>query len=132
MKKFKSVLSAIALVLVMSACGKKGNNNNNNGNVNANDVYARCGNDQNCINQYFSQQYGPNQNGYYQGQQNCGGGYQCQVYQVPNYQNGCNYGCGTQQYVVAPQGAYMPQYGVHGNGGGFFSASFGYSSGGGW
>jgi len=112
----------------MSACGKKGSDNGANTayNPNANDVYARCGNNQQCINQYFSQQYGPNQGGYYQGQQNCGGGYQCQVYQVPNYQQGCNQGCGTQQYVVAPQGAYIPQYGINGGGGSYFQASFGY------
>jgi hypothetical protein len=126
MKKFKTVLSAIALVLCFTACGKKGGGSNTN--PNANDVYARCGNDQNCINQYFSQSYGPNQGGYYQGQQNCGGGYQCQVYQVPNYQQGCNQGCGTQQYVVAPQGAYMPNQGIYGQGGSYYRPSQNYVS----
>ncbi|MEZ4814281.1 MAG: hypothetical protein R3A80_03625 [Bdellovibrionota bacterium] len=119
MKKIKNVLSAIVLVVGVVACGSK-SNNNSNANPAASDVYARCGNDQNCINQYFSQQYGPNSQGYYQGNMGCGGGYQCQVYQVPQYSNGCNQGCGTQQYVVAPQGAYIPQYGIQGNGGSFY------------
>jgi hypothetical protein len=125
MKKIKMALSALALVACFSACSKK---NNGSSNPAASDVYARCGNDQNCINQYFSQQYGPNGGaggqGYYQGNTNCGGGYQCGVYNVPNYQQGCNYGgCGQQQYVSVPQGAYMPQQGIYGQGGSYFSGS---------
>lgn len=108
-------LSALALVVVFAACSKK---NDSNSNPNAQDVYARCGNDQNCINQYFGQHYGPNQGGYHYGQMNCGGR-PCQVYQVPHYQQGCNYGCGNQYYIAAPQGAYSPQNGVYGQGGYF-------------
>ncbi len=118
-KKVKFAISALTLVLFAS-CGKSGSNNSGNNQAYANQQYAQCGNDPNCYNQQFSQQYGPQQGGYYGGTQGCGGGYQCQVYNVPNYQNGCNQGCGTQQYVVAPQGAYMPNQNIYGQGGSFF------------
>ena len=74
----------------------------------------------------MTQQYGPNQTGYYAGMQNIGG-YNCQTYSVP--QGGCSqcgggqqyygggqqyYGGQQQYYVVAPQNAYLPQYGLNG------------------
>ena len=118
-------LSAFALLFCLASCGSKGSGSNNN--QTATDLYNRCGSNQNCNNQQFTQQYGPNSQGYYQGTQNYGGA-QCQVYNVPNYQQGCNYGCGQQQYIVAPQGAYIPSQGIYGQGGSFY-ASFGYSQG---
>jgi len=114
-KTWKLGLSTLALVFGLTSCGSSGGGGSNN----ANNPYTQCGTNQNCNTAYFNQLYGPNTNGYYGGTMNYGG-YQCPYYNVPQYQSGCNSGCGTQQYVVVPQGAYIPSQNIYGSGGSFY------------
>lgn len=120
--KITFALSTIVLLAGLTSCGKSSSNNS----ANSTDAYYKqCQNDPTCYNQLFTNQFGPNSNGYNPSYQNFGG-YNCQTYTIPSYNNYGNYG--TQQYVVAPQGAYLPQYGINGTGGSFsVGARFGWN-----
>jgi hypothetical protein len=112
--KITFALSTIVLLAGLTSCGKSSSSNSANS---AETFYKQCQNNPNpnCFNNLFTNQFGPNSNGYFSGYQNFGG-YNCQTYTIPSYGYG---GYGTQQYVVAPQGAYLPQYGINGTGGSF-------------
>jgi hypothetical protein len=122
--KITFALSTIVLLSGLTSCGRSNNNNNNLRNNSTNAYYQQCMNDPNCYNQLFTHQFGPNSNGYFSGYQNFGG-YNCQTYTIPSYGYG---GYGTQQFAVAPQGAFLPQYGINGTGGSFsIGANFGWN-----